>query len=59
MTHYECVLKCGKPCNDTKTILPARWESIKEKSKKWTGLDKFGNVRLMAFCRLYVDDAVT
>ena len=44
MNDYECVLKCGKPCNDTETVSPVRWESLKEKSKNWTSLDKFGNV---------------
>ena len=44
MTDYKCVLKCGKPCNDNETISSARWQSLKEKSKNWTGLDKFGDV---------------
>ncbi len=40
----ECVMKCGNPCNVTDTISQVRWESLKSKSEKWSGLDKFGDV---------------
>ena len=41
---YECVLKCGKPCEATDTINQGKWESLQLKSPKWSGLDKFGDV---------------
>ena len=41
---YECVLKCGKPCNATDTITQGKWESLQLKAPKWSGLGKFGDV---------------
>ena len=41
---YECVMKCGNPCNVTDTISQVRWDSLKLKSEKWSGLDKFADV---------------
>ena len=44
MNVFDCVLKCGKPCEAHDTISPSKWESLKLKSKIWNDLDKFGNV---------------
>ena len=41
-----CTLQCGEPCNpDTDAIGSIeRWESIRQKTLLWKGLDKFGSV---------------
>ena len=41
---FECVLKCGKLCNSSDTITQSKWDSIQNKTKSWTGLDKFGDL---------------
>lgn len=41
---YECVLKCGKSCKSTDTIGEGKWVNLEAKAKKWSGLDKFGDV---------------
>ena len=42
----KCLLRCGKPCTasdslDNSTV--EKWESIREKSIRWKGLDRFQN----------------
>lgn len=49
MSKYLCALQCGKICDsehkDTLfNISSDRWETVKNKSKLWQGLDKFGNL---------------
>ena len=39
----DCLL-CGKPCNTTEIISPAIWERIHDKSKNWSGLDRYGQI---------------
>ena len=43
---YECLLhvNCGKTCSSTYVISKNKWESLKQKSQNWLGLDKFGDV---------------
>ena len=43
----ECMLLCNKECSEDhliNDISSTKWENIKEKSKLWQGLDKFGAV---------------
>ena len=44
MTQYVCILQCGELCDSTDTISIERWSKLKEKTKEWRGLDKFGCV---------------
>lgn len=41
---YECLLKCGKPCESSDTISQAKWDILQSKTKNWLGLDKYGDV---------------
>ena len=41
---FECVLKCGKPCNPSDIIGQDKWQSLQTIAKHWSGLDKFTNV---------------
>ena len=41
---YECLLKCGKPCRPSDSITERKWDSLKAKTEKWSGLDKYGDV---------------
>jgi len=41
---YECVLKCGKSCTPSDTISKTKWNSLREKTQNWSGLDKYGDV---------------
>ena len=41
---YECVLKCGKPCESSDKINQGKWGRLQSKAKNWSGLDKFGHV---------------
>ena len=41
-----CLLQCGRPCNPATDAIGSteRWESIRQKSSFWKGLDKFGSI---------------
>ena len=41
---YECVLKCGKTCKSSATISQCKWETLESKSKRWSGLDRYGDI---------------
>ena len=39
-----CMLQCGECCNPvTDAVGVERWESIRQKTLQWKGLDKFGS----------------
>lgn len=43
---YECILRCGRPCyksDSLNNITDQKWNSIREKSLQWKGLDRFQN----------------
>lgn len=41
---YECVLKCGKTCKSSDIISQGKWQSLESKSKRWSGLDRYGDI---------------
>lgn len=43
---YECILHCGQPCTQADSldnITEQKWQSIRDKSLRWKGLDRFQN----------------
>lgn len=43
---YECILHCGQPCaqaDSLDNITEQKWQSIRDKSLRWKGLDRFQN----------------
>ena len=40
----ECILKCGKPCTENDKIGEQRWGNLKTHSKKWEGVDPYGDI---------------
>ena len=43
---YECILRCGQPCTNSDSldnITDKKWDSIREKTLRWQGLDRFQN----------------
>ena len=40
----ECLLKCGVCCTQSDQIGAIKWNNLKENSRKWVGLDTYGDV---------------
>ena len=40
----ECILKCGNPCTKSDTIGEQKWETLKNHSKKWIGLEPYSDI---------------
>ena len=44
MSNNNNCLLCKKACKQSCTISQLKWESLKTKSEKWIGLDRFGDI---------------
>ena len=49
MPQFRCVSQCGRPCDSDNrdfllNVTTERWETIRNKSREWRSVDKFGHV---------------